>query len=129
MASFPREKLDDYRVRIYIIMYTYLNISISLRSEDVCIEARSRRYVVVSARGRSAYRSLTPYEYIDIERRHQKLDSALNITKINRRRVARQIIAPIDKFTHRRNEREYKKLWKIVRISQAAGGAGRPRGK
>lgn len=106
-------------------MYTYLNISISLRSEDVCIQARSRRYVVVSARARS----LTPYEYIDIERRHQKLDSALNITKINRRRVARQIIAPIDKFTHRRNEREYKKLWKIVRISQAAGGAGRPRGK
>lgn len=49
--------------------------------------------------------------------------------KINRRRVARPIIAPIDKFTHRRNEREYKKLWKIVRISQAAGGAGRPRGK
>ncbi|CAH0720652.1 unnamed protein product, partial [Brenthis ino] len=65
---------------------------ITYESEDVCIQARSRRYVVVSARGLSALHSLKHYEYyIDIERRHQKLDSALNSTKINSRRVARPV--------------------------------------
>lgn len=112
-------------------MYTYLNISIHL-------DRRTYVYRLAlegtSSLAHAASRPFAPLNYdqyniIDIERRHLKLDSALNSTKINRRRVARPIIAPIDKFTHRRNEREYKKLWKIVRISQAAGGAGRPRGK
>lgn len=65
-------------------MYTYFNISILfLRLEDVCIQARSRRYVV-SARRPLGLSLPYPTNISITERRHRKRDSALFICYENK---------------------------------------------